>query len=237
MVMASYLRCKNQDCISASRANLVNAPTRGQVLTCIIDLCKVWACFCVDLKCLFVTSFISSIMSYPCCKNQDCISASRANLVNAPTRGQVLTCIIDLCKVWACFCVDLKCLFVTSFISSIMSYPCYKNQDCISASRANLVNAPTRGQVLTCIIDLCQVWACFCLDLKCLFVTSFISSIMSYPCCKNQDCISASRANLVNAPRRGQVLTCIIDLCKVWACFCLDLKTLFVTSFISSIMS
>ena len=189
----SYPCCKNQDCISASRANLVNAPlervTRGQVLTCIIDLCKVWACFCLDLKCLLVTSVISSIMSYPCCKNQDCISASRANLVNAPTRGQVLTCIIDLCQVWACFCLDLKCLLVTSFISSIMSYPCCKNQDCISASRADLVNAPTRGQVLTCIIDLCQVWACFCLDLKCLFVTSFISSIMSYPCCKNQDCI------------------------------------------------
>ena len=126
--------------------------------------------------------FIDGNASYPCCKNQDCNSASRANLVNAPTRGQVLTCIIDLCKVWACFCLDLKFLFVTSFISSIMSYPCCKNQDCISASRANLVNAPTRGQVLTCIIDLCKVWACFCLDLKCLFVTSFISSMMaSYP--------------------------------------------------------
>ena len=106
------IRCKNQDCISASRANLVNAPTRGQVLTCIIDLCQVWACFCLDLKCLsrHELHFINNGKLSIRCKNQDCISASRANLVNAPTRGQVLTCIIDLCQVWACFCVDLKCL-------------------------------------------------------------------------------------------------------------------------------
>ena len=168
------IRCKNQDCISASRANLVNAPTRGQVLTCIIDLCKVWACFCVDLKCLFVTSVISSIMaSYPYVARTKIASQQVGQiLLTLQPVGQVLTCIIDSCQVWACFCVDLKCLFVTSFISSIMSYPCCKNQDCASASRANLVNAPTRGQVLTCIIDLCKVWACFCVDLKCLFVTS-----------------------------------------------------------------
>ena len=146
------------------------------------------------------------------------------------TRRQVLTCIIDLCKALHSMGLLLLGLevshrhelhFINNELSMLQGPRLHLNK-----KGESLVNAPTRGQVLTCIIDLCKVWACICLALKTLFVTSFISVMASYLRCKNKDCISASRANLVNAPTRGQVLTCIIDLCKVWACFCLDLKCL-----------
>ena len=58
-------------------------------------------------------------------------------LVGAPSLMLILS-IKVLQHVWTGLCLDLKCLFVTTFIVSKASYPSFENQECNLASMANV---------------------------------------------------------------------------------------------------
>ena len=181
---------------------LVGAPSL-MLIHSIKVLQHVWVGLCLDLKCLFVTTFILSKASYPSFKNQDCNLASMANVGwRSKPDADDSACSIKM------FSSHLHCVMYglgfawTWNVSS--SRPSFCQRQAIQASRTKsatwqvwrmLVGAPSL-MLIHSIKVLQHVWVGLCLDLKCLFVTTFILSKASYPSFEIQECNLASMANV-----------------------------------------